>query len=311
VTPEFAYTAVIPTLDRPLRARAAVEAVLAQTKLPTRIVVVDASRQQFEPDDKIEAAAGAAGVAVEVVSAPASTAGQRNRGIKLVATPLVLLLDDDVTLDPDYVEVLVGRWQAAGLEAFGAMVGIPARTPPQGPVARVLRRLFMLHYEAPRGRATKLRRSRKLRIVPRPIRAVEVQACGAGYGLFRTDLLRRHLFDDRFSGYAPGEDLEMTSRLAADAPILQVPDVRYVHEWDPRERIAPHRWHHRGRRETYFRLKHLDDSAITRAAFYLSLVAETAVAAAASLRERDVRHVRGYVAGVRETLRERRQAHGG
>jgi GT2 family glycosyltransferase len=311
VTPEFAYTAVIPTLNRPLRARAAVEAVLGQTRLPARIVVVDASEQPFEPDDEISAAARAAGAAVDVVSAPASTAGQRNRGIELVETPLVLLLDDDVTLDRDYVEVLLGRWQAAGLVAYGAMVGIPVRTPPQGPAARALRRLFMLHYEAPRARATKLRRSRKLRVVPRPTEAVEVQACGAGYGLFRTDLLRRHAFDERFPGYAPGEDLEMSSRLAAEAPILQVPSVRYLHEWDPRERIAPHRWYHRGRRETYFRLKHLDDSAVTRAAFYVSLFAETAVAAAASLRERDARHVRGYIAGVRATLGERRREHRG
>jgi GT2 family glycosyltransferase len=303
----FTYTAVIPTLDRPVRARAAVEAVLAQSRLPTRIVVVDASEQPFEPDRALAARAEAAGVRLEVVPAQPSTAGQRNRGIELADTPLVLLLDDDVTLDRDYVEVLLSRWEAAGLESFGAMVGIPAYVPHQGTAGRVLRRLFMLHYQAPRGRATRLRRSRKLRLVPRPSAEVEVEACGAGYGLFRTDLLRRHPFDERFPGYAPGEDLEMSTRLAADAPILQVPAVSYLHEWDPRERVAPQRWYHRGRRETYFRLKHLDDSALTRAAFYLSLLAECGVAAGASLRERDLRHVRGYAAGVREALREWRR----
>jgi GT2 family glycosyltransferase len=301
------YTAIIPTVDRPHRARVAVEALLDQSRPPTRIVVVDASEQAFEPDTALAAGAQQAGVVLDVVSAPASTAGQRNRGVDLAETQLVLLLDDDVTLDTDYVEVLLTRWEAAGLEAFGAMVGVPAYVPHQGLLARILRRGLMLHYQAPRAKATRVRRSRKLRLVPIPATEVEVEACGAGYGLFRTDLLRRCPFDERFPGYAPGEDLDMSSRLAAEAPILQVPSVRYLHEWDPRERVAPQRWHHRGRRETYFRLKHLDDSALSRAAFYLSLFAESALATAASLRERDSRYVRGYVGGVRETLKERRR----
>jgi GT2 family glycosyltransferase len=301
------YTAVIPTIDRPHRARAAVETVLDQSRVPTRIVVVDASQRAFEPDTEVAAAAQDAGVVLQVVSAPASTAGQRNRGIEFADTPLVLLLDDDVTLDRDYVQVLLERWEAADLEAFSAIVGVPEYVPPQSVLARIVRRGLMLHYQAPRATATRVRRSRKLRLVPIPATAVEVEACGAGYGLFRTDLLRRHPFDERFPGYAPGEDLDMSSRLAAEAPILQVPSVRYLHEWDPRERVAPQRWYHRGRRETYFRLKHLDDSALTRAAFYLSLFAESAVAIGASVRERDSRYVRGYVAGVRETLNEHRR----
>ena len=302
------YTAVIPTVDRPHRARAAVATVLDQSRLPTRIVVVDASRRAFEPDTELAARAHQAGVALHVITAPASTAGQRNRGVALADTPLVLLVDDDVTLDIDYVEVLLKRWEAADLEAFGAMVGVPEYVPHQGVLARILRQGLMLHYQAPRATATRVRRSRKLRLVPIPATEVEVEACGAGYGLFRTDLLRRHPFDERFPGYAPGEDLDMSQRLAAEAPILQVPSVRYLHEWDPRERVAPQRWHQRGRRETYFRLKHLDDSALTRVAFYLSLVGESAVAIAASLRERDSHPVRGYVGGVRETLDERRHS---
>jgi len=302
---KLAYTAVIPTKDRPERARAAVEGLMKQTRHPQRIVVVDASEPPFELTDDVRDAARDAGVELVVVQAPPSTAGQRNRGVERAETPIVLLLDDDVSLQPDYVDVLLGRWERAGIEAFGAIVGTPEVVPPQGRLARALRRMLMLHYQAPHGEATTFRRSRKLRLVARPRHDVAVPACGAGYGLFRTDLMRRHPFDERFPGYAPGEDLEMSSRLAADAPILQMPSVRYLHEWDPRERESPVRWHQRGRRETYFRLLHLDASPLSRAAFGLSLIAETAVAAAASLRERDRGHVVGFVRGALETLRER------
>lgn len=302
----LSYSVVIPTKDRADRLRGAVMGVVAQGRRPERIVVVDASDPPVELGGEVSDAVQDAGVGLVVIHAPASTAGQRNRGVERVATPITLLLDDDVSLEPEYVETLLERWELDGEEAFGAIVGAPGQVPPQGRVARAMRRVFMLHYQAPRGEATSFRRSRKLRMVPNPSGEVLVPACGAGYGLFRTDLLRRHPFDERFPGYAPGEDLDMSTRLAADAPILEVPSVRYLHAWHPRERKAPNRWHRRGRCETYFRLRHLDSSPVSRAAFGVSLVAETAAAAAESLRERDRRHVAGFVRGVVEALREHR-----
>jgi hypothetical protein len=132
---------------------------------------------------------------------------------------------------------------------------------------------------------------------------VRVPALGAGATLYRTDLALVQPFDERFAGYAPGEDLDMATRVAALAPLLQTPEVRWTHLWDPRERASPARWNVRGRCETYFRLRRLDRSPVTLAAFAVSLAAETAIALAESLRERDPRHVLGYVRGVVEALR--------
>jgi GT2 family glycosyltransferase len=302
----FAYTVVIPTRNRSQRAHAAVEGVLGQTRGPTRIVLVDASDAPIAVADRTRAAVSAAGAELVVLNAPASTAGQRNRGVEAAQTPLVLLLDDDVSLQADYVEVLLERWQREGLHAFAAMVGAAAYMPHQSWAQGLLRRALMLHYQAPRGQATAVRRSGKLRLVAAPAREVTVPVCGAGFALFRTDLLRRHRFDERFDGYAPGEDLDLSIRIAGEAPILQVPSVRYTHEWDPRERTSAARWERRGRCETYFRLRHLDSSRVSCAAFAISLLAETAHAAAESVLERDLRHLVGFVRGVRAGLREHR-----
>jgi hypothetical protein len=188
------------------------------------------------------------------------------------------------------------------------MVGSPEFVPPQGTALRIARRAGMLHFQASDGLGTTFRRSRKLRFVAHPHRDVEIPAVGAGCGaMFRTDLLRRHPFDERFPGYALGEDLDMSYRLSRDAPIIQTPAVRFLHEWDPRERQSGQRWHHRGRRETYFRLRHLGTSPIDRAAFAVSIAAETLAAAIDSLAERDPSHVRAFVGGVRESLREERE----
>lgn len=299
----LAYSAVIPTKDRWEDAGAAVEVLLDQSRLPERIVVVDASEPAYAPSSSLAARAAGLGVDLVVIPSRPSVSAQRNAGARRVDTPVVLFLDDDVRLAPDYAEVLLARWEAAGLEAFGGMAGTPSVVPRQGALARALRRLAMLNYVDPVREGMTLRRSGKVRYVPEPRRAVQVPALGAGATAYRTDLALAHPFDERFPGYAPGEDLEMAFRVAAAAPLLQTPEVRWTHLWDPRERASPSRWYVRGRCETYFRLRRLDRSPVTLAAFGLSLLAESALALADSVREREPGHVRGFVRGVAETLR--------
>jgi GT2 family glycosyltransferase len=299
----LAYTTVIPTKDRPARVEATVSALLSQTRLPARIVLVDASSPPLTPSHELQERSSAAGVELVVLESEASTSGQRNRGVEHVETPLILLLDDDVTLHAEFVQVLIDRWERDGLTAFGALVGTRMNGPRQRLLPRLLRLVGMLHYQAFRSASTSFRRSRKLRLVSRPAHEVMVPACGAGCTLLRTDLLRRHPFDERFSGYAPGEDLDMSCRLSADAPILQVPGACWTHDLSHKERTSVLRWRQRGRIETYFRARHLERSPFSIAAFALSLFAEAAIAAAYSVRHLDG-HFLGYVSGVLETLRE-------
>jgi hypothetical protein len=303
----LAYSAVIPPKDRQDYANAAVDVLLAQTRAPQRIVIVDASDPPYEPAATLVAQAARLGVELVLVASFPSTSAQRNAGARRVETPIVLFLDDDVRIPPDYAEVLLERWEAAGLERFGGMAGTPAVVPRQGPVGRAVRRVTMLNYVDPSAEAMSLRRSGTVRYVPEPRRPVEVPALGAGATAYRTDLARAQGFDERFPGYAPGEDLDMAYRVGAAAPLVQSPEVRWTHLWDPRERASPTRWRVRGRCETYFRLRRLDRSPLTLAAFALSLVAETGLALVDSVRERDPAHVRGFVGGVWETLRPHRR----
>jgi GT2 family glycosyltransferase len=301
----LSYSAVVATKDRPERLEAVVRTMLDQGRRPERVVIVDASKPPLELPGALRDRARRAGVDLTLVHSRPSTSGQRNLGVELVDTALVLFLDDDVTLEPSYAEVLLRRWECVGLESFGALVGSPQVVRPQSRPAGLMRRLLMLHYYDFGGQATRVRRSGKLALVPNPAQEVAIPAVGAGGALFRTDLVRRHPFDERFPGYAPGEDLEMSYRLSREAPILQTPAVKFLHAWDPRERESPLRWRLRGQRETYFRLRHVGSSPLDRAAFAVSVAAETILAALDSLRGRDSTHLRGYVGGVREAVRER------
>ena len=301
---ELSYSIVVPTKDRHDVLLVAFENALAQTRPPDRIVIVDSSEQPFVLPEPILARAAAAGVDVTVLHTRPSTSAQRNEGVRHVGSPIVLFLDDDVTIPPTYADTLLGRWEREGLNAFGGIVGAtnPADTP--GPLARILRRLLMLHVADSRRTGTFIRRSGKVWFVDRPRTEVFVPAAGAGAVAYRTDLVRKHPFDERFGGYALGEDLEMAVRLSRDAPILQIPEAHYAHKPASGGRNARDRWYYRGRRETYFRLQRLDRSLLTRIAFAISLVGEGGAALAETVRERDPHHVRSFTRGVRETLAE-------
>jgi hypothetical protein len=299
----LAYSAVVPTKDRPEAASATVENLLEQSRVPHRIVVVDASARAYEPSsEQVERARGA-GVDLLVVASRPSVHAQRNLGARRVETPVVLFLDDDVRIPPNYAEALLTRWETVGLDAIGAIQGTPADVPRQSRFARTLRRLAMLSYVDPAGSAMTLRRSGKVRFVPEPPGPVQVPVLASGATAYRTELALAQPFDERFSGYTPGGDLEMSFRLASQAPLFQTPEVRWTHLWDPRERTSPTRWYVRGRCETYFRLRRLDRSPLTLAAFGVSLVADAGLALMDSMRERELGHIRGFARGVVETLR--------
>jgi glycosyltransferase involved in cell wall biosynthesis len=301
--PRLGYSAVIPTKDRHEGATAAVENLLDQRRLPARIVVVDSSTNVYSPSTELAERARHLGVDLVVVSSQPSLTGQQNLGARKVETPIVLFVDDDIRIPPDYAETLLTRWEAAGLTAFGGMQGTPADFPRQGTVGRVLRRLAMLSYVDASGEVMTLRRSGRVRFAPEPRGPVQVPVLGSGATAYRTDLVVAHPFDERFAGYSLGSDLEMSFRVAAHAPLLQTPEVRWRHLWDSRERISRTRWYVRGRCETYFRLRRLDRSPLTLSAFALSLVADGVLALGDSLRERDLGHIRGFARGVFETLR--------
>ena len=125
---------------------------------------------------------------------------------------------------------------------------------------------------------------------------------GNGAVAYRTDLLRKHRFDERFTGYVYGEDLDVSVRLARDAPILHSPSTWYIHDWAQEGRANDAMWYRRSRQEAYFRLRLIDRSPLTLAAFALSIVGETMLAVREAARAHSSGPVRSYARGLRDTF---------
>lgn len=295
------YSVVIPTKDRHSEALRAATHLLDQEHRPRRVVIVDSSSERLD-GGRLHERFEALGIELAIAHCPPSTSAQRNFGIDQVTTPLVLLMDDDMELPPDYVRTLVERWAARGFDAVGGAVGAMdgAFAQPRR-IDRIFRLVFMLHVFDPAARTLSFRASQKLRFT-RPEDEVFVPATSTAAVLYRTDLARRHRFDERFDGYVLGEDLDMSARLARERPILYVPAVSSFHRGGPAELRSRERWYHRGRHEAYFRLRRLEPGSRAAASFALSVLGESIGAAAESIRERDAHHLAAFSVGLKETL---------
>jgi GT2 family glycosyltransferase len=291
------YSAVLITKDRPDRALGAIAAILEQRRLPARVVVVDASELTLEIPESLSERASALGVELRLVAAAPNTGAQRNIGVEQVETEITLYIDDDVSLPDDYVDVLLRRWEARGLDTLGGAIG--GRDMYIDPIGRIVRLVLGFAIDNATG-APRLRRSGKMIHVNDPEDEVFAEAVCVGATLYRTDLLRRFPFEERFAGYVLGEDIDVSYRIGRASPILVSPLVRWDHPQAEGGRDPVRLWYCKSRHEAFFRWRRIDRSPVTLAAYGWSVATETLVAATESVRARNRGPITAYLSGFRD-----------
>ncbi|HJU93399.1 MAG TPA: glycosyltransferase [Pyrinomonadaceae bacterium] len=232
-----AVSGIIATLGRPEMLRLCLESLLKQTVRVAEVVVVhcgdDAETSNVTNDPRwIEA-----GLTVRYFHYPErNCAQQRNFAIEKAKYDNLLLIDDDVEVEPDWVEELFKPiWSDANVGAtMGRLVNQSLATPTL--FWRIYRTL--LH-----GRAKGFEPGRLVgAALPNgfPTTAQEPMPCewiGGG-----ASALRREAFDSVggfasfFTGSSPGEDLDLGYRLSSKWKVLYVPTAKCIHHQSPRGR---------------------------------------------------------------------------
>jgi GT2 family glycosyltransferase len=246
MTPTMPSTIVICTRHRPDDLRRTLESVAAQHVRPEAVVIVDDSDPHLRAETEAIARASTCDPVVLVKDHPGLTAS-RNLALDHVQTPLITFLDDDVVLDRQYLQAVndaftrddaiagvggvVDNDHVYGHRRARALLGLPG-----APTGKVL----------PTGYTA-----------PLPTAAASVEHLIGCNMTFRTDVVRAYRFDtERFSGYALGEDAELTHRMFLNGCRLEVvPDahlqhlsrpVRHDRQWGRRElAVRPHLAHRR------------------------------------------------------------------
>jgi glycosyltransferase involved in cell wall biosynthesis len=112
------YSVVIATLGGRDSLRRCVAAVIAQSRPPLELVLVVPGGAVADPSF-LDAARD-----VRILDGPRSMTGQRNVGARAARGDVVVFLDDDIILEPDYGAELLAVWERRGLDRIAGVVGI-------------------------------------------------------------------------------------------------------------------------------------------------------------------------------------------
>lgn len=220
------YSIVIATYERAGALRDALASVTRQTRLPTRVVIVDSSA-----GDETEQ------VAREFPSLPIvyhraerpSAAVQRNQGFRDVSTPLIAFIDDDVVLAPDVFEKLCAVFESKPETGGVAARMNGAEHPAPGGLLRRYYRLQAGFDDASYGA-----RLFGAAINCFPCYSVQQEELipadwlNLGCVMFRSDAFGAELFP-LFDGYSFGEDVHLSARIGRKSPLYFHATARYDH----------------------------------------------------------------------------------
>ena len=226
-------------MNRPADLEKALVSVLAQTRLPEEIWVID---QSTDERSKVLcerlSAERAEGVRIRYVyQEEKSLVKARNRGIGLVTGEILSFLDDDIVLDADYFEKIHSEFvkdpKLAGVSGNARVLENWHGW--RWGLRKALSNLFLIsHYD---GRMT-------LSGLGYPIfdheitRVMNVEMLPGCNMNFRVSSIKGETFDEYFSGYSYREDAEYSYRISKRGALRQIPDARLWHYYSTSNRLS-------------------------------------------------------------------------
>lgn len=101
---QMSVSVVTPTLGRPIEVAELVENLSAQTCWPAELVIVDGAGDTDRRTAEVVGELGDLPFAVRYIRHGGGTAVQRNVGIEHARGELIAFIDDDIRLEPDFLE---------------------------------------------------------------------------------------------------------------------------------------------------------------------------------------------------------------
>jgi len=229
-------TAIIPTIGRADSLRALLDSLAAQTHKPDEVIIADASN---DPDTarviEKESRLNVKRIHVE----PPNAVRQRMAAIDLARGDNLLLLDDDVVLEPDCVQHLLAVLrQNPGVVAVSADFNNQTWPAPTRIWQLYLRHVLGMNRQAWQGKVV----GPLLRFGYNPVPAgpTEIEWLGSGNSLVRrAAFLRAGGFSDFFLHRCTiNEDVDLGLKLRKVGRIMFCPAARMAHHHAPAGRVS-------------------------------------------------------------------------
>ncbi len=293
---------LIPTKNRPDELALAVRSVLEQTSLPAELLILDQSlddrgrrlvKDEFaRASRKVEAT-----VQVRHIMDPAvsGTAMARNRLLDMARGNIVLFIDDDSILEPNFVEQVIACY--ASHPGIAGISGLITNYSCPGWTERVWPWLFVrgpFHDERQPlyWSAQRLRRADPIRVH---------KFTGASMS-FRAELIRNIRFDSNLTGASREEDVDFCAMLE---PLVMViaPKARLLHNKSPINRARDHWIREHAQSAYYLYRRHWNSGLKNRACFWWLLIGYySSLLPLACIRRLSLEPWRAFRAGRRRAL---------
>lgn len=251
-SPRLTWALCVATLNRIDMLELCITCALKQTRLPSEIVIVDASDDWQPHRDRIAAIVAGRVPLIYLPAPERSLTVQRNTAIRACDADICALIDDDSLMHPDCIEVILRIYEAdtrseilgiAGADgpsplevqsidrkAGTASQGLAGKMTKSRITAFLWRELFLMNraatfipYDGSFGsRLPDWVQAHGLNLVP----AIQLPGCRM---TARRSALLQVPFESAFRSYSPGEDFDISYRLSRIGVICTAPDARIYH----------------------------------------------------------------------------------
>lgn len=219
---------IIPTKNRAADFGRTVQTLLAQTHLPEEIVIIDQSQDDSTKKvvDRFQEETSRLNDTkprfVYVYNQSLIGVGvARNIGIERSSGDLLLFLDDDVILEPDFLAEMLGAYEEDA--NVGAVSGVITNYPRGSLRERIVEEVFRLGSFRDERQRIYWKTDRLRNAMP-----FRVRKFGGGLMSVKRSMLKDLRFDAHYRG-AGSEDIDFTWRLSEHCALLMTPRARLLH----------------------------------------------------------------------------------
>jgi glycosyltransferase involved in cell wall biosynthesis len=275
---------IIPTKNRADDLRRTLEGLIMQTRRPDEIVVVDQSSvPSLEP--------ATIPIKVTYIYAPhiSGAAVARNVAMDRATGDIWVFLDDDVILEPQYLEEIVLAYspEVAGVSGIITNYAVP-------PISRCLFENVFVRGAFHDDRQPVYWHADALRFQG-PQR---VKQFGCGVMSFRATVVRDLRFDPQLTGCSLAEDIDFCARLPRGEVLLIAPKARLFHKRSPAGRATAHWLDAHAQSSSYMRLRNWNRGLRDDLCFAWLQIGYALMAAVGSLKRGSFEPFRAWARGA-------------
>lgn len=229
-------TVAVPTLNRLDDMVAMAGTLVTQTRKPLELIVVDAGQGQ-DLEGALRRILAGSGIDFTYVRSPKGLPLQRNVAIDLARGDFIFFFDDDVELEPAYIEEAMKAFDLPMQPPVGCVTGTLTKPPTPGGRRAELYRAFGLTNWVQQGEP-ELYVSGGVRFVTEPTEVMRVPVAEGCRMAFRREVFAQERFLQFLPTYCQSEDVDFTFRVGRRWSIVQTPWARLDHKVSPTNRIG-------------------------------------------------------------------------